>query len=196
MLRIDDAGERIPLTFSDWSAEEGWIRFIFMRVGKTLKVALAAVELDGGGAAARAKLAAAKSQIPLVLMGYFNPLLAYGPERLAMYLQGKDSVFDLVWTTGAQARGSAPILYRDVYHQNEVEQSRYNFELADTKWLFGQFGDFEREAKRLLAAADTVVVAPPVRDDAGRDEADKEVSRAGRPSRKRSAQKKRKRKAK
>ncbi len=35
MLRIDDEGERIPLTFSDWSAEEGWVRFIFMRVGKT-----------------------------------------------------------------------------------------------------------------------------------------------------------------
>ena len=50
--------------------------------------------------------------------------LTYGLERLAMYLQGKDSVFDLVWVDG--------VSYGDVYHQNEVEQSRYNFELADT----------------------------------------------------------------
>jgi len=68
--------------------------------------------------------------------------LTYGLERLAMYLQGKDSIFDLVWTRG--------LTYRDVYHQNEVEQSRYNFELADTGWLFRQFDDYEREARRLL----------------------------------------------
>jgi glycyl-tRNA synthetase alpha chain len=70
--------------------------------------------------------------------------ITYGLERLAMYLQGKDDVFDLIWTEG--------ITYRDVYHQNEVEQSRYNFELADTDWLFRQFSDYEREAKRLLDA--------------------------------------------
>ncbi len=70
--------------------------------------------------------------------------ITYGLERLAMYLQGKDDVFDLVWTEG--------MTYRDVYHQNEVEQSRYNFELADTDWLFHQFSDFEREARRLLDA--------------------------------------------
>ena len=70
--------------------------------------------------------------------------ITYGLERLAMYLQGKDSIFDLVWTPG--------MTYRDVYHQNEVEQSRYNFELADTGWLFRQFDDYEREAKRLLEA--------------------------------------------
>jgi glycyl-tRNA synthetase alpha chain len=70
--------------------------------------------------------------------------ITYGLERLAMNLQGKDNVFDLVWTTG--------VSYRDVYHQNEVEQSRYNFELADSDWLFRQFGDYEREAKRLLDA--------------------------------------------
>jgi glycyl-tRNA synthetase alpha chain len=70
--------------------------------------------------------------------------ITYGLERLAMYLQGVDNVFDLAWTND--------MTYREVYHQNEVEQSRYNFELADTKWLFGQFGDFEREAKRLLEA--------------------------------------------
>jgi glycyl-tRNA synthetase alpha chain len=70
--------------------------------------------------------------------------LTYGLERLAMYLQGKDSVFDLVWVDG--------VTYRDVYHQNEVEQSRYNFELADTTMLSQHFGQFELEAKRLMAA--------------------------------------------
>ncbi|HEX6530327.1 MAG TPA: glycine--tRNA ligase subunit alpha, partial [Burkholderiales bacterium] len=49
--------------------------------------------------------------------------ITYGLERLAMYPQGKDSVFDLVWTPG--------VTYRDVYHQNEVEQSKYNFELSN-----------------------------------------------------------------
>lgn len=68
--------------------------------------------------------------------------ITYGLERLAMYLQGKDSLFDLVWTPG--------VTYGDVYHQNEVEQSRYNFELADTAWLFQQFADYERQAGRLL----------------------------------------------
>jgi len=69
--------------------------------------------------------------------------ITYGLERLAMYLQGKDSVFDLVWTPG--------VTYRDVYHQNEVEQSRYNFELSNVEMLFAHFNDYEREAKRLIA---------------------------------------------
>ncbi len=69
--------------------------------------------------------------------------ITYGLERLAMYLQGKDSVFDLVWTPG--------VTYRDVYHQNEVEQSRYNFELSDAQMLFAHFNDYEGEAKRLIA---------------------------------------------
>ena len=68
--------------------------------------------------------------------------ITYGLERLAMYLQGKDTVYDLVWTPG--------VTYGDVYHQNEVEQSRYNFELADTAWLFRQFADYEAQAQRLL----------------------------------------------
>jgi glycyl-tRNA synthetase alpha chain len=68
--------------------------------------------------------------------------ITYGLERLAMYLQGKDSVYDLVWTPG--------VSYGDVYHQNEVEQSRYNFELADSDWLFRQFSDYEAQAVRLL----------------------------------------------
>ena len=70
--------------------------------------------------------------------------ITYGLERVAMYLQGKESVFDLVWTPG--------VTYGDVYHQNEVEQSRYNFELANTDLLFGLFKSFESEAKRLVAA--------------------------------------------
>jgi len=61
-----------------------------------------------------------------------------------MYLQGKESVYDLVWTPG--------VTYGDVYHQNEVEQSRYNFELSNTEMLFGHFGDYEAEAKRLIDA--------------------------------------------
>jgi glycyl-tRNA synthetase alpha chain len=70
--------------------------------------------------------------------------LTYGLERLAMYLQEKESVFDLVWVDG--------ITYGDVYHQNEVEQSTYNFEACDAVWLLSQFGDFESQAKRLIEA--------------------------------------------
>ena len=70
--------------------------------------------------------------------------ITYGLERLAMYLQGKDSVYDLVWTPG--------VTYGDVYHQNEVEQSRYNFELSNAEMLFRHFGEYEAEAKRLIEA--------------------------------------------
>jgi glycyl-tRNA synthetase alpha chain len=70
--------------------------------------------------------------------------ITYGLERLAMYLQGKDSIFDLVWTPG--------VTYRDVYHQNEVEQSRYNFELSNVDLLLDLFKNFEQEAKRLIEA--------------------------------------------
>jgi glycyl-tRNA synthetase alpha chain len=70
--------------------------------------------------------------------------ITYGLERLAMYLQGKDSIYDLVWTPG--------VSYGDVYHQNEVEQSRYNFELANVELLFDLFKNFEQEAKRLIEA--------------------------------------------
>src|SRR5262245_54497294 len=70
--------------------------------------------------------------------------ITYGLERLAMYLQGKESVYDLVWTEG--------VTYGDVYHQNEVEQSKYNFELANVDLLFRHFSDYEAEAKRLIEA--------------------------------------------
>jgi glycyl-tRNA synthetase alpha chain len=68
--------------------------------------------------------------------------LTYGLERLAMYLQEKESIYDLVWVDG--------VTYRDVYHQNEVEQSKYNFEAANVQWLLQLFNDYEREAKRLI----------------------------------------------
>jgi len=68
--------------------------------------------------------------------------LTYGLERLAMYLQGVDSVYDLVWTDG--------LTYGDVYHQNEVEQSKYNFEIADTAVLFRQFDEAESMNSKLI----------------------------------------------
>jgi glycyl-tRNA synthetase alpha chain len=70
--------------------------------------------------------------------------ITYGLERLAMYLQAKESVYDLVWTPG--------VTYGDVYHQNEVEQSRYNFELSNSEMLFRHFSEYEGEAKRLIDA--------------------------------------------
>ena len=69
-----------------------------------------------------------------------------------MYLQGKESIYELVWTTGAETRASTPILYGDIYHQNEVEQSRYNFELSNVELLFDLFKNFEQEARRLIEA--------------------------------------------
>ena len=70
--------------------------------------------------------------------------ITYGLERLAMYLQGVESIFDLVWTDGPLGR----VTYGDVYHQNEVEQSKYNFELADVDELFRQFDAYEANAAR------------------------------------------------
>ena len=72
--------------------------------------------------------------------------ITYGLERLAMYLQGVESVFDLVWTDGP----NGAVTYRDVYHQNEVEQSTYNFEKADVDGLFALFDRLEAEARRLV----------------------------------------------
>jgi glycyl-tRNA synthetase alpha chain len=74
--------------------------------------------------------------------------ITYGLERIAMYLQGVDSVYDLTWTDGPGGRVS----YGDVFHQNEVEMSRYNFEEADVAYLFGQFDHCESEAQRLIDA--------------------------------------------
>ena len=73
--------------------------------------------------------------------------ITYGLERLAMYLQGVDSVYDLVWTDGPFGR----VTYGDVFHQNEVEQSTYNFEHANVPKLFELFDHYESEANRLIA---------------------------------------------
>ena len=79
--------------------------------------------------------------------------ITYGLERLAMYLQGVENVFDLVWTEFKDAAGRTQrITYRDVFHQNEVEQSTYNFEHSDTAVLFQHFTDYESAAKRLMHA--------------------------------------------
>ena len=74
--------------------------------------------------------------------------ITYGLERLAMYLQNVDSVFDLVWTDGP--RGT--VTYGDVFHQNEVEQSTYNFEHANVAELLRWFDVCEGEANKLVAA--------------------------------------------
>jgi glycyl-tRNA synthetase alpha chain len=72
--------------------------------------------------------------------------ITYGLERLCMYLQGVDDVFDIVWTRGPQG----VVTYRDVYHQNEVEQSAYNFEHANVEVLFKRFAECETEAMKLV----------------------------------------------
>lgn len=68
--------------------------------------------------------------------------ITYGLERLAMYIQGKENVYDLVWV--------GDVTYGDVFHRNEVEQSTYNFELADTALLFDLFDKYEKEAIRVV----------------------------------------------
>jgi glycyl-tRNA synthetase alpha chain len=73
--------------------------------------------------------------------------ITYGLERLAMYLQGVENVYDLCWTQTPQG----VISYGDVFHQNEKEQSVYNFEQADTQILFQHFTDYEKEATRLMS---------------------------------------------
>lgn len=67
--------------------------------------------------------------------------LTYGLERLTMYLQGKDSVYDLAW--------NSRVSYGDIYHRNEVEQSRYNFDESNAAMLLSHFNDFEKECLRL-----------------------------------------------
>jgi glycyl-tRNA synthetase alpha chain len=98
--------------------------------------------------------------------------ITYGLERLAMYLQGVENVYDLTWTQGApppgrSQGGAAPVggrspseagehggklTYGDVYKQNEVEQSAYNFEHSDADFLFTAFAAHEKQAKHLMDA--------------------------------------------
>ncbi|MDZ7841958.1 MAG: glycine--tRNA ligase subunit alpha [Gammaproteobacteria bacterium] len=71
--------------------------------------------------------------------------ITYGLERIAMYLQDVASVYDLIWTEGPQG----PVTYGDIYHQNEAEQSAYNFEHADVEFLFRAFDHCESQADHL-----------------------------------------------
>ncbi|MFP3458078.1 glycine--tRNA ligase subunit alpha, partial [Psychrobacter sp. SIMBA_152] len=75
--------------------------------------------------------------------------ITYGLERLAMYIQGVDSIYDLVWADGPFGR----VTYGDVFHQNEVEQSTYNFEHANVADLFEQFDKCEAESQKLVEAS-------------------------------------------
>ncbi len=72
--------------------------------------------------------------------------ITYGLERIAMYLQGVDSIYDLVWTEGPGGK----VTYGDVFHQNEVEMSAFNFEQADVAFMFQSFDTYERESQRLI----------------------------------------------
>lgn len=73
--------------------------------------------------------------------------ITYGLERLAMYLQNVDNVYDLIW---AKTFDGQIITYGDVFLQNEIEQSTYNFELSNADWLFESFNNYEREAFNVL----------------------------------------------
>ena len=75
--------------------------------------------------------------------------ITYGLERIAMYLQGVDSIFDLVWCYGPDG---SKVTYGDVFHQNEVEMSAYNFEHADTDFMFKAFDQHEADCARLIDA--------------------------------------------
>ncbi len=80
-----------------------------------------------------------------------NPVageITYGLERIAMYLQGVSSVYDLVWSEGP----NGTVTYGDVFHQNEVEMSEYNFDHADVDSLFVNFDTYERESARMIEA--------------------------------------------
>lgn len=72
--------------------------------------------------------------------------ITYGLERLAMYVQGVDSIYDLVWANGPFGK----VTYGDIFHQNEVEQSKYNFELADVDSMFRYFDDAEKQSQLLI----------------------------------------------
>jgi glycyl-tRNA synthetase alpha chain len=74
--------------------------------------------------------------------------ITYGLERIAMYLQGVSSVYDLVWSDGPMGK----VTYGDVFHQNEVEMSEYNFDHADVDSLFTNFDNYERESARMIEA--------------------------------------------
>ncbi|HEY0721754.1 MAG TPA: glycine--tRNA ligase subunit alpha [Gammaproteobacteria bacterium] len=74
--------------------------------------------------------------------------ITYGLERIAMYIQGVESMFDLVWTDGPLGR----VTYGDVFHQNEVEMSAFNFDYADVETLFKHFDFYEGQSSKLIEA--------------------------------------------
>lgn len=79
--------------------------------------------------------------------------ITYGLERIAMYLQKVDNIYDLIWTEWSEdgPRGTArQLTYGDVYRQNEIEQSAYNFEYANVELLFTLFDSYEAEARRMI----------------------------------------------
>lgn len=77
--------------------------------------------------------------------------ITYGLERLAMYLQDTQNVYDLIWTEWMENGVKQTLTYGDVFHQNEVEQSTYNFEHSDVDMLFRHFNEYEKEAKHLTS---------------------------------------------
>jgi glycyl-tRNA synthetase alpha chain len=84
-----------------------------------------------------------------------NPItveLTYGTERIAMYLQQANNVFDLAWTD--------TVKYGDIHHETEVQGSRYNFEEADVTMLMTAFQSYEAECKRLLTQTDKRLTLP------------------------------------
>ncbi len=72
--------------------------------------------------------------------------ITYGLERIAMYLQNVQSVYDLTWTNSPQGK----VTYGDVFHQNEVEMSNYNFDLANVDFMFKSFDTYEQECQKLI----------------------------------------------
>ena len=76
--------------------------------------------------------------------------ITYGLERLCMYLQGVDNVYDLSWTTWKERGLTRTLRYGDVYLQNEIEQSAFNFEHSNVEFLLHQFNAYEAQAKRLM----------------------------------------------
>ena len=74
--------------------------------------------------------------------------ITYGLERIAMYLQGVSSVYDLIWSDGPMGK----VTYGDIFLQNEVEMSEYNFDHADVDSLFSTFDSCERESARMIEA--------------------------------------------
>ena len=72
--------------------------------------------------------------------------ITYGLERIAMYLQGVDSIYDLIWAHGP----NGDVTYGDVFLQNEVEMSTFNFEYADVDFLFSAFDQYEKDCRRLI----------------------------------------------